>query len=120
MLSLDPLLDGADRVPSLLNGGLERVSPAFWGFCVGLTAAIDLYGVSKSRRASPASDYFPGRLGFDPLGLYPQTSAGRQRMELAEIKHGRLAMVAVVGYAAQEYATNLGVVDETPYFFAAP
>jgi hypothetical protein len=116
-LSLDPLLDGADRVPSLLNGGLDRVSPAFWGFCLGLTAAIDLYGVSKSRQASSSSSYFPGKLGFDPLGLYPNTLEGRQRVELAEIKHGRLAMMAVMGYAAQEYATSLGVVDETPYFF---
>lgn len=38
-------------------------------------------------------------------------------MELAEIKHGRVAMVATGGFAAQEYATQMGVVDETPYFF---
>jgi len=56
-------------------------------------------------------------LWFDPLGLYPADEQGQKRMELAEIKHGRLAMVAVVGYVVQEYVTKIGVVDETPFFF---
>jgi hypothetical protein len=56
------VLDEADRVPALLNGGLDRVSPVWWGFCVGMTAAIDLYGVARSR--SGVADYFPGNLGF--------------------------------------------------------
>jgi Chlorophyll A-B binding protein len=38
-------------------------------------------------------------------------------MQLAEIKHGRLAMIAIAGFAIQEYATQIGVVDETPLFF---
>jgi len=38
-------------------------------------------------------------------------------MLLAEIKHGRLAMLAVLGFALQEYVTKMGVVDETPFFF---
>jgi TRAP-type C4-dicarboxylate transport system substrate-binding protein len=53
----------------------------------------------------------------DPLGLYPIDKAGQERMQLAEIKHGRLAMTAVGGFATQEYVTQLGVVDETPFFF---
>jgi hypothetical protein len=61
------VLDETDRVPSLLNGGLEKVSPAWWGFCVGLTAAIDMYGVAKSRSGDP--NYFPGNLGFVSFAL---------------------------------------------------
>lgn len=146
---LDTLLDAYDRAPSLLNGGLERVSPVWWGTCLGLTAAIDLDGIAKARAGDP--DYFPGKFDFDPLNLYPKDLAGRARMELgtlvqgvqtgsvtwrvpekahishiilllllffaAEIKHGRLAMIAVAAFAFQEYATNLGVIDETPFFF---
>lgn len=114
-LGLDPVLDQADRAPSLLNGGLEKVSPIWWGACVGFTAAIDLYGIQRARSGDP--EYLPGRLGFDPLGFYPPDMVGRSRMELAEIKHGRIAMLAVVGYSLQEYTTQLGVVDETPFFF---
>jgi Chlorophyll A-B binding protein len=99
----------------MFNGGMEAVSPVWWGMCLGLTAAIDLYGVDKSRSGDPA--YFPGNLGFDPLGLYPSETGGRKRMELAEIKHGRTAMLTVAGYAAQEYVTGLGVVEETRLFF---
>lgn len=110
-----PLVDDSDRVPSVLNGGLDKISPIWWGTCLGLTAAIDLYGVAQSRKGDP--NYFPGRLGFDPLGLYPIDKEGQKRMELAEIKHGRLSMVAVVGFAVQEYVTKLGVVEETPQFF---
>jgi TRAP-type C4-dicarboxylate transport system substrate-binding protein len=38
-------------------------------------------------------------------------------MKLAEIKHGRLAMIAVSGFGLQEYVSKLAVVDETPFFF---
>lgn len=110
----DTLLDVNDRVPSLANGGMDKVSPEWWGFCIGLAAAIDLYGVNRARTID---DYTPGDLGFDPLNLYPDTGSDQERMKLAEIKHGRLAMIAIVAFAVQEFVTNLGVVDETPFFF---
>lgn len=109
------LLTDGGRAPSLLNGGMETVSPVWWGICLGLTAAIDLYATDRAKYGG--DDYFPGNLGFDPFGLYPSDAPGRKRMELAEIKHGRLAMMAVAGFATQEYVTKLGVVEETPFFF---
>jgi len=101
-----------------LNGGLDKIVPEWWGFCLGMTGAIDLYGVQRAR--APPSDeiaYFPGNLGFDPFGLYPLDKGGRDRMQMAEIKHGRVAMLAVVGFAVQEASLKVGVVDETPFFF---
>ncbi len=118
-LSPGLLNDGSDRVPSALNGGLDGVSPYFWGFCLGIAAAIDVRGINDSRSRDGVDDdaYQPGDYGFDPLGLYPSDEDGRRRMELAEIKHGRLGMIAITGYALQEYATGSGVIDETPAFF---
>ena len=114
-LGLEPALDAADRVPSLLNGGLDKISPLYWGFCIGLTAAIDLYGVQRAR--AEVGYEFPGDLGFDPLNLYPSDMEGQDRMQLAEIKHGRIAMVAVLAFALQEYIGKEGVIDEAPFFF---
>lgn len=111
------VLDDGDRVPSVLNGGLEKVVPEWWGFCLGLCAAIDLYGLQRARAAGTESGYIPGDLDFDPLGLYPKDEANRKRMQLAEIKHSRVAMLGVTGFAAQEYISKLGVIDETPFFF---
>mmetsp|Transcript_28476 Transcript_28476/g.46230 ORF Transcript_28476/g.46230 Transcript_28476/m.46230 type:complete len:231 (+) Transcript_28476:73-765(+) len=123
-LDLSPLLNSNDRVPSLLNGGLDNISPIFWGVCLGLSAAIDLRGVQNARYKTEFSDkdgmnntYLPGDFGFDPLGLYPSDEEGQKRMQLCEIKHGRLAMIAVTGFAFQEYVSKVGVVDETPVFF---
>eukprot|EP00980_Cylindrotheca_fusiformis_P028899 scaffold22672_cov141-Cylindrotheca_fusiformis.AAC.2 len=109
------MLDDGDRAPSVINGGLGKIPVQFWGFCLGLCAAIDMYGVAKARRGD--DDYFPGNLGFDPLNLYPRDREGQKRMELAEIKHGRTAMVGVLGYVLEESKTRLAVVDETPFFF---
>jgi len=115
LLHLSPLLDKGERVPSLLNGGLEKVNPFYWMGCVAIAAAVEFYGVNKSRAGDES--YFPGNLGFDPLGLYPKDEDGQRRMQLAEIKNGRLAMIAVLGFAIQEFVLKVGVVDETPYFF---
>jgi light-harvesting complex II chlorophyll a/b binding protein 4 len=86
--------------------------------------------------------YSPGDLGFDPLGMYdfygsqPGTMdvarmeqdpeyemkyifATRKEMELAEIKNGRLAMLAITGFALQEALWQTPVVDQTPIFFSS-
>lgn len=113
-MNLSPLVDAADRAPSVLNGGLGKVSPIYWVACLGVAAAVDVFGISKSKGA----DYsVPGDLGFDPLGAYPKDEAGQKRMQLAEIKNGRLAMIAIFAFAVQEFVSKVGVVDETPFFF---
>jgi len=117
---LAPAIDAStDRVPSLLNGGLENISPKFWGFCLGFCAAIDIYGIQRTRYMSEEEEksYLPGDFSFDPLGFYPKTQEEQKSMQLAEIKHGRIAMLAVVGYAAQEALLQQGIIDETPQFF---
>ena len=111
---LTPLIDASDRAPSLLNGGLGKVAPLYWIICLAGAAAIDLLGTVN---AGKKQDYMPGDFGFDPLGLYPKEKEGKKRMELAEIKNGRLAMIAITAFAFQELVSKTGVVDETPLFF---
>ena len=87
---------------------------------------------------SQKSGYQPGDLGFDPLrlhtfrasfGLDPITEAisreeklrrAKLDMELCEIKNGRLAMLAITAYAAQEFVSGIPVVQQTPFFFGDP
>ena len=109
------MVDATDRAPTLLNGGLGKISPIYWVGCLLAAGAIDAYGISRSKSNNP--EYFPGNLGFDPLGLYPKDTAGQERMQLAELKNGRLSMIAITAFAVQEFVYSLGVVDETPIFF---
>lgn len=51
-------------------------------------------------------DYFPGDLGFDPLGLKPDDPAEFRLMQERELSHGRLGMLAAAGFLAQEAATG--------------
>jgi len=52
--------------------------------------------------------YYPGDIGFDPLGLKPETFEEFSEMSTKELQHGRLAMLASMGFIAQE------LVNETP------
>ena len=38
-------------------------------------------------------------------------------MQLAELKNGRLAMMAITGMAVQEFVWGSPVVEQTPFFF---
>jgi len=115
IFALDPIVDASNRNPSILNGGLGKISPLYWLVCLGAAAAIDIKGIEKANSNDP--NYFPGNLEWDPLGLYPEDKAGRFRMQLAEIKHGRLAMIAITAFAFQEFVQDFAVVDQTPIFF---
>jgi light-harvesting complex II chlorophyll a/b binding protein 4 len=62
--------------------------------------------------------------GLDRIDLQltreEKLAAGKFDMDLCEIKNGRLAMIAIAGYAAQEFVTGIPVVQQTPFFFGDP
>lgn len=89
----DPVVDSVSRSPSVLNGGLDKVNPLFWVTIILAASAIDIFQINVANDESN-EDYFPGNIGFDPLELYPVTQAGREKMQMKEIRNGRLAMIA--------------------------
>ena len=49
------------------------------------------------------SEYNPGDLGFDPLGLAPK-GKDLAVMQTKELNNGRLGMIAIAGFVMQEIA----------------
>merc|ERR1712086_173015 len=64
-------------------------------------------------------DYYPGDIGFDPLGLKPDNFEEFSVMSTKELQNGRLAMLAVAGIVAQELVNgkeifvNFGLAPDT-------
>jgi hypothetical protein len=118
LFEMKPLLVYQDRVPSVLNGGLGRTPAAFWASVLGVTAAIETFDMMRRNSAEKNGvEYLPGNLGFDPLGLAGKTTEERKYKLSAELFNGRLAMLAITGFALQEFWTGNSVINETPIFF---
>ena len=116
VFGLPSILASGDRAPSLLNGGLNSV------YASGiLMMSIIIAGYLEGKAMNDGSvfigseksdDYVPGAsFQFDPLNL------NSKRNQLAEIKNGRLAMIAITAFVFQEAFTGVPVVAETPYLF---
>ena len=106
------------EAPSLLNGGLEKINPFYWVICLAFAGIVELTGLEiQEAKMEAKQPWVPGDYEWDPLNLLPSDDAGKQKMMLAEIKHGRLAMVAITAFAAQEFVSKVAVVNETPAFF---
>ena len=56
-------------------------------------------------------NYYPGDLGFDPLGLKPDDAEDMFIMQTKELQNGRLAMLAAAGFLAQELVNGKGIVE---------
>ena len=129
-LNLPSIIDlNAGRDPSVLNGGLGLISPAYWIAVIVFTGLVEFRGeVLKNTKKEAdktwmlTASWTPGDLGFDPLNLY-NTLGGtydkrsKYLMETAEIKNGRLAMVAITTFVLEEFITKKSVVELTPIFF---
>jgi len=63
-------------------------------------------------------DYYPGDIGFDPLGLKPEDAEEYAVMQTKELQNGRLAMLGAAGMIAQELVNgeeifvNLGLAQD--------
>ena len=117
-LDLPSLLQVHGRVPSVLNGGLAKVPPLYWVGVLSAATIIEGVGAFKEREAAQkGEDYTPGDLGFDPLGLYGKTEDNKKFKLEAELFNGRLAMLAITGFAVQEWLSQDSVVNSFPIFF---
>lgn len=135
VLGLDSILALEGKAPSVLNGGLSNT------WIIGAAVVSVIVGgllEAKTMDASQKVGYKPGDLNFDPLNLHSfRASFGLDQitekltreeklarakfdMELCEIKNGRLAMLAITAYAAQEFVSGIPVVQQTPFFFGDP
>jgi hypothetical protein len=102
---MEPLLASHDRVPSILNDGLSHAPfPAFWIPVIAATAAIEFAETFKEEAQ--------GDLSVDD-----NIRGNQQFVQEAEIFNGRLAMLAITGFAAQEFFLQSAVVDQIPIFF---
>lgn len=112
---LPTLLTKVGASPSILNGGLDKIDIAYWFAVTLLAGIVELENASVREQKGKA--YMPGDCGFDPLGFFPKDKAGQMSMMTKEIKHGRLAMMAILGFVVQEAFYGKPVVQETPMFF---
>jgi len=95
------------RAPSLFNGHLLDYTP-FLAVVFGGMAAMEFLTKDKAVK--------DGDYGFDPLGFASGIGADRT-LKLAEVKHGRAAMMGITGFAVQEFFWGTPVVQQTPFFF---
>jgi len=89
---------------------VDAISPFF---LAGLTLAIGSVEWNRALTgfATPEGDfsfqqlkddYYPGDVGFDPLGLKPDDAEAFAEIQTKELQNGRLAMLGVAGMIAQE------------------
>eukprot|EP00579_Thalassiosira_antarctica_P023065 CAMPEP_0201989072 /NCGR_PEP_ID=MMETSP0904-20121228/92661_1 /ASSEMBLY_ACC=CAM_ASM_000553 /TAXON_ID=420261 /ORGANISM="Thalassiosira antarctica, Strain CCMP982" /LENGTH=350 /DNA_ID=CAMNT_0048543275 /DNA_START=21 /DNA_END=1073 /DNA_ORIENTATION=- len=61
-------------------------------------------------------NYYPGDVGFDPLGLKPTDATGFANMQTRELQNGRLAMIGWAGMCAQELVNHRTIMDTIDFY----
>jgi hypothetical protein len=116
---IGPSIRHLDEVRAVSPGFFELLAIVIGG--IELNRAIngwenpgDVFGSGRTLKP----DYFPGDVGFDPLGLKPTDPEEFAAMSTKELQNGRLAMLGAAGIIAQELVNgkeifvNLGVAPD--------
>ena len=61
-------------------------------------------------------NYYPGEIGFDPLGLKPTDPEKFADMQTRELQNGRLAMIGAAGMCAQELCNHKTIIDTIDFY----
>tara|TARA_B000000477_G_scaffold121274_1_gene123717 strand:- start:34284 stop:35192 length:909 start_codon:yes stop_codon:yes gene_type:complete len=111
------ILSVNNKVPSILNGGLDKINPIFFMSIIVFTSTIESISLNKDYN-NYFDDRIPGDYGFDPLNFYSNKGEFTKRdLELKELNNGRLAMLAITYFAFNEFITNNPIVTNSPLFF---
>merc|ERR1712194_626085 len=98
--------------PSVLNDGLSHAPfPAFWIAAVAVAAAIE---IRESVDGYLSIRINSAKTNFDLFNPYDKQL---HFMLEAELFNGRLGMMAITGFAFQEWFLGSAVVDQVPIFF---
>lgn len=110
--------DGSVTGPAIYHfQQIQENRPGFWESLVLFIGLAESYRVALGW-ATPTGngfnnlkdDYEPGDLGFDPLNLKPEDPAELKELQTKELNNGRLAMIAIAAFVAQE------LVEQTEIF----
>merc|ERR1712232_323367 len=129
MLATVGYLSGeANSGPFLITGPandqLQQVPfPAFVLLTLGIAAAelkratIGWTEPTKFKSLWSLRDsYYPGDVGFDPLGLKPKDPEAFADMQTRELQNGRLAMIGWAGMCAQELVNHKGILETIDFY----
>ena len=100
--------------PGQVPGGWDALIIAGIGFAElqrAKTGWVDPADVKFDQAGALNSDYYPGDIGFDPLGLKPEDPEELDIMITKELQNGRLAMLAAAGFLAQEAVDGKGILE---------
>lgn len=120
-----PLFNGEVTGPANSHlGQVQEIAPFFFAWLVTAIATAEL-GRAKIGWEDPVKaikknvdvegktwlsklndSYYPGDIGFDPLGLKPTDGEEFAEMQTKELQHGRLAMLGAIGMIVQEQVTG--------------
>jgi len=110
--------------PSLLNGGFDQMDVAVsLSLAVFMASVLELKDLEKRKAQGLkwneySKDKLPGDLSFDPLRLTRDLPV-EQKIDFLEkeLLNGRLAMIAITAYVAEESLFGMPVVRFTPDLF---
>jgi len=61
-------------------------------------------------------NYYPGDVGFDPLGLKPTDPTAFKNMQTRELQNGRLAMIGAAGMISQELVNHRSIFETFDFY----